>query len=180
MNESNTRFLKTTTTTTNISMMCSVCWFPWCNYLCRGCFQTTIVKSLTVELGRCAWSTFYDPVRAGSSTPLRGNVNEHCFLWQVWASVQFSRSVMSDSLWPHGLQHARLPCLSPTPGACSNSCPLSWSCHPTILSSVIPFSSCLQSFPASESFPMSQFFASGGQSIGAYWCFKFYFQSSGY
>ena len=79
----------------------------------------------------------------------------------------FNFSVVSDSLWPHGLQCARLPCPSPTPGACSNSCPLSQWCHPTILSFVIPFSSCLQSFPASGSFPVSQFFASGGQSIGA-------------
>ena len=78
----------------------------------------------------------------------------------------YSHSVVSDSLWPHELQHARLPCLSPTPWACSSSCPLSWWCHPTISSSVIPFSSCLQYFPGSESFPMSQFFASGGQSIG--------------
>ena len=75
-------------------------------------------------------------------------------------SVQFSRSVISDSLWPHELQHARPSCPSPTPGAYPNSCPLSWWCHPTILSSVIPFSSCLQSFPASGSFPMSQFFSS--------------------
>ena len=67
-------------------------------------------------------------------------------------SVQFSRSVVSDSLWSHGLQHARLPCPSPTPRACSNSCPSSWWCHPTISSSVVPFSSCLQSFPASGSF----------------------------
>ena len=81
-------------------------------------------------------------------------------------SSQFSHSVMSDSLRPHGLQHARLPCPSPIPGACSNSCPSSWRYHPTISSSVIPFSSCLQSFSASGSFPMSQFFASGGQSIG--------------
>ena len=79
--------------------------------------------------------------------------------------VQFSRSVMSDSLRPHGLQHARPPCSSPTPGACSNSCPSSQWCHPTISSSVVPFS-CLRSFPASSSFPMSQFFASGGQNIG--------------
>ena len=79
----------------------------------------------------------------------------------------FSRSVVSDSLWPHGLQYARLPCPLPTPGACSNSCPSSRWCHPTISSSVVPFSSCLQSFPASGSFLMSQFFASGGQSIGA-------------
>ena len=68
------------------------------------------------------------------------------------SSVQFSCSVVSDSLQPHGLQHTRLPSPSPTPGACSNSCPLSWWCHPTISSSVIPFSSCLQSFPASGSF----------------------------
>ena len=73
---------------------------------------------------------------------------------------------MSDSLRPRGLQHARLPCPSPTPRAWANSCPLSWWCHPTISSSVVPFSSCLQTFPASGSFPMSQFFASGGQSIG--------------
>ena len=79
---------------------------------------------------------------------------------------QFSRSVVSDSLWPQVLQHTRLPCPSPTPRAFSNSCPLIGWCHPTISSSVIPFSSCLQSFPASGSFSMSQFFASGGQSIG--------------
>ena len=82
------------------------------------------------------------------------------------SSVQFNRSIVSNSLWPHGLQHARSPCPSPTPGVYSNSCPLSWWCHATISSSVIPFSSHLQSFPASASFPVSQFFASGGQSIG--------------
>ena len=81
-------------------------------------------------------------------------------------SVQFSLSVMSDSLWPHGLQHARPPCPSPTPRVYSNSCPLSWWFHPTISSSVIRFSSCLQSFLASGSFQMSQLFASGGQNIG--------------
>ena len=80
-----------------------------------------------------------------------------------WLSVS---SVMSNSSLPRGLQHTRLSCPSPTPGACLNSCPLSQWCHPTISSSVIHFS-CLQSFPASESFPMSQFFASGGQSIRA-------------
>ena len=73
----------------------------------------------------------------------------------------FSHSVASDSLWPHGLQHTRLPCPSPSPGACSNSCSLSLWCHPTISSSIVPFSSWLQSFPASGSFPMSQLFASG-------------------
>ena len=73
---------------------------------------------------------------------------------------------MSDSLWPHGLQHARLPCPSPAPRVCSNSCPSSWWCHPTISSSVVPCSSSLQSFPAVGSFPRSQFFISGGQRIG--------------
>ena len=82
-------------------------------------------------------------------------------------SVQFSHSVVSSSLWPHGLQHTRFPCSSPTPRAYSNSWQSSWWCHPTISSSLIPFSSCLQSFPASGSFPMSQFFASGGPSIGS-------------
>ena len=82
------------------------------------------------------------------------------------SSVQFTHSVVSDSLQPHGLQHARLPCPSPTPGVYSNSCPLSWWCHTTISSSVVPFSFCLQSCPASGSFQMSQFFASRGQSIG--------------
>ena len=80
--------------------------------------------------------------------------------------VQFSCSVVSDSLQPHGPQHARPACPSPTPGAYSTSCPLSWWCHPTISSSVIPFSSSPQSFPASGSFQMSQLFASGGQRIG--------------
>ena len=86
-------------------------------------------------------------------------------------SVQFSCSVMSNSLRPHGLQYAGLPCPSPAPGACSNSCPLSQWCHPTISSSVVPFSSCLQSFPASGSFQMSQFFTSDGQSFR--WSFSF-------
>ena len=82
-----------------------------------------------------------------------------------FSSVQFSHSVVSDSLQPHGLQHTRTSCASTTPGACSNSCPLSWWCHPTISSSAVPFSR-LQSFPASGSFQISQFFTSGGQRIG--------------
>ena len=84
----------------------------------------------------------------------------------LFSSVQFSSSVMSDSLWPHGQQHARLPCPLPTPSVYSNSCSLSWWFHPTISFSVIPFSSHLQSFPGLGSFLMSQFFASGDQSIG--------------
>ena len=82
------------------------------------------------------------------------------------SSVQFSHSVTSDSLQPHDLQHARPPCPSPTPGVYSNSCPLSRWCHPAISSSVVPFSSCPQSLPASESFQMSQPFTWGGQSTG--------------
>ena len=98
---------------------------------------------------------------------LQHGVHHFCSTpWTSFSSVQFSQSVVSNSLWPHGLQHARPPCPSQTPRACSNSCLLSWWCHPTISSSVFPFSSCLQSFPASGSFPMNQFFASGGQSSG--------------
>ena len=92
-------------------------------------------------------------------------MNCHCYS-SFQSVVQFSCSVVSNSLQSHGLQHARPPCPSPTPRAYSNTCPSSQWCHPTISSSVVPFS-CLQSFPASGSFPMSQFFASGGQSIGA-------------
>ena len=96
-----------------------------------------------------------------------------CLLWDIFlklcflqfSSPQFSRSVMSNSATTR-TQHARIPCPSPVPRACSNSCPLSWWCHPTISSSAVPFSSSLQPSPASGSFQMSQFFASGGQSIG--------------
>ena len=84
----------------------------------------------------------------------------------VFTAVQFSRSVVSGSSWPHGPQHARASCPSPTPGVYPNSCPSSWWCHPAISSSVVPLSSCPQSFPGSGSFPISQLFASGSQSIG--------------
>ena len=101
-------------------------------------------------------------------------IKRHVLLWRntmknlvQFSSVQFSHSVMSDSSWPHGSQHTRSPCPSPTPRVYSNSSPLSWWCHPIISYSVVPFSSCLQSFPASGFFPMHQSFASGGQSIGA-------------
>ena len=92
--------------------------------------------------------------------------NQLCSRNSSFSSVQFSHSVVPNSLRPHGLQHARPPYPTPAPGVYSNSCPSSWWCHPTISSSVIPFYSCLQPFPASRSFQMSQFFASGGQSIG--------------
>ena len=107
------------------------------------------------------WRTLWNDKTPMGSVPGKGVVEPaHSSL------LLFSCSVLSESLWFHGLQHTRLPCPSPSPGACLNSSPLSGWCHPTISSSVIPFSFCLQSFPASQSFPMSQFFASGGQSIG--------------
>ena len=97
--------------------------------------------------------------------------SKQCFIMKSQKSCHlqlfFSRWVMSNSLQSHGLQHTSPPCSSPSPGACSNSCSLSQWCHPTISSSVVPFSSCLQSFPASQSLLMSQLFASGDQSIGA-------------
>ena len=106
-------------------------------------------------------------VRSFSSGPREGTtpfIGIRTFVCD-FQSVQFSRSAVSDSLRPHGLQHTRPPCPSPTPGVYPNSCPLSQWCHPTISSSVVPFS-CLQPFPASGSLQMTQFFASGGQSIG--------------
>ena len=102
-------------------------------------------------------------------TPLNSSFHDSGSIFYIYIhvmSVQFRHSVMSDSLRPHGLQHARFPCPSPTPRACSNSCASSWWWHATISSSIVPFSSCLQSFPASGSFQMSHFLASGGQSIG--------------
>ena len=92
--------------------------------------------------------------------------NNFWMLAEDISSVQFSHSVVSNSLWPHELQHTRPPCPSSTSGVHSNTCPSSRGCHPAISSSVIPFSSCPQSFPASESFPMSQLFTWGGQSTG--------------
>ena len=102
---------------------------------------------------------------AQSDTALNGCLVTVYYIY-TYVSVQLSRSVVSDSLRPHEPQHARPPCPSPTPGVYPNPCPLSRWCHPTISSSVVPFSSCPQPFPASGSFPMSQLFASGGQSIG--------------
>ena len=98
--------------------------------------------------------------------PLWSNIRNVICISKHCSSVQFSFSVVSDSLQPHGLQHTRPPCPSPTPRVYPNSCPLSRWCHPTISSSVIPFSSCLQYDWTSGSFQMSQFFASGGQNIG--------------
>ena len=102
---------------------------------------------------------------------MSGNTENLEDKWQqetlLHTMIQFSSVAQScPTMWPHGLQHARPPCPSPTPRVYSTSCPLSWSCHPTVSCSAVPFSSCPQSFPASGSFPMSQLFASGGQSIG--------------
>ena len=135
------------------------------------------VKGLTLSMDRAPYihqvKYYLERNRSGFKSKEQGWLQVHdvalllgtSFYWaDVW--IRFSPSVVSNSLWPHGLQPARPPCPSPTPTACSNSCPWSWWCHPTISSSVVLFSSCLQSFPASGSFPMSQFFPSGGQSIG--------------
>ena len=110
---------------------------------------TTIVKSIR-------------PVPRLLQSPIHNQaLNPKPWFWDI-ISFQFNHRVTSHSLWPHGLQHTRLSCPSPTPRAYSNSCPSSQWCHPTISSSVVPFSSHLQSFPASGSFQMSQFFRSGG------------------
>ena len=105
-------------------------------------------------------------VRVQTMAPLPAHILKSGQERSAVSSVQFSQSVVSDSLQTHGLQHTRPPCPSPVPGAYSNSCPSSRWCHPTISSSVVPFSSRLQSFSASGSFQISQFFISGGQSIG--------------
>ena len=116
--------------------------------------------------------TIWDTLGGTSTISLEGIHHELCFFKPAAIPMQifiklFSRSVVSHSLWPHGLQHARLACPSPSPEVCSSSCLSSRWYYPTISSSVIPFSSCLQSFPASGSFPKSLLFTSGGQSIGA-------------
>ena len=118
----------------------------------------SIMKSIFTAI-----TTLHDPF-IDPPTPF----NQHSVITNLLmsSSVQFSRSVVSSCLRSHELQHARPPCPSSTPGVYPDSCPLSWWCHRTIISSVIPFPSCLQTFPASGSFPMSRFFASGGQSIG--------------
>ena len=119
----------------------------------------------------CSFSSFFSKVLTKTvnfllSTALGAFHKFRCVVFSFsFTSVQ-SLSRVWPSLWPHQLQHVRLPSLSPTPGACSNSCVSYWWCHPTISSSVVPFSSCLQCFPASGSFPVGQFFTSGGHSIG--------------
>ena len=145
-----------------------------------------LVKNLPAMKETPVWSLgFEDPLEKGKAThsSILENSRDYtvhgvakcwtqlsnfhsCFLLYSLSSVQFSHSVVSNSLQPHESQHARPPCPSPTPGVHSDSRPSSQWCHPAISSSVVPFSSCLQSLPASESFPMSQLFAWGGQSTG--------------
>ena len=122
---------------------------------CPDCYPLTRTSAASIFAFKCFWQMLPQPGNASIQ-----NCKPSCS-----CSVQFTCLVLSDSLRPRGLQHTRLPYPPPTPGAYSNSCPLSRCCHPTISSSVIPFSSHLHSFPASGSFPMSQFFTSG-QSIG--------------
>ena len=134
----------------------------------RGIFQTRILEWVAISFSRGnSWPRNWTYVCG-----IGRQILYHWGTWEVWhvaicccrCSVQLLSRVWL--LRPHGLQHTRLPCPSPTPRAYSNSCPLSWWYHPAICSSVVLFSSCLQSFPAPGSFQMSQFFASGGQSIG--------------
>ena len=128
----------------------------------RAEFGNTDCLSLLNQLPTSLWVKFSTDISKIHSAPFfQIDIDPSKLL----PSVQFSRSVVSDSLRPHGLQHSRPPCPSPTPGVHTNPCPLSQWCHPTISSSVVPFSSCPQSFPASGSFPVSQFFTSGGQDI---------------
>ena len=135
-------------------------WFQVGKGVHQGCILSPCLFNLYAEY--IVWSSRLDEAQAGIKIAGRSIDN----LRHEDQSIQFSRSVVSDSLQPLRLQHARLPCPSPMPRAYSNSCPSCWWCHPTISSSVVPFSSHLQSFPASGSFPVTQFFASGGQSIG--------------
>ena len=141
------------------------------NILVQFSFLTPISYSQFEKTN--TWYQFYNDTVKMKYRVIHTMVNQRVQITNIrfsdyFSSVQFSLSVVSNSLWPHGLQHARPPCPLPTPEACSNSCPLSEWCHPTISSSVVPFSSCLQSFPASGSFPVSQFLASGGQRIGVW------------
>ena len=135
---------------------------PWVAVKTTGVERTT-QKEDEVQEKRVRGRALENPDIEG---PHRRHESKRRGVYSSVQSVQFSFSVMSNSLWPHGLQHTRLPCPSPTPAAYSNSCPLHWWCHPTVSSSVTPFFSCLQSFLVSASFPMSRFFALGGQSIG--------------
>ena len=122
-------------------------------------FSVSILSEMISDIGGGGSTVFL-------SNPDHTSQHKLSRIHSCFSSIQFSRSVVSNSLWPHESQHARPPCLSPAPGVHSYSRPSSQWCHPAISSSVVPFSSCPQYLPASESFPMSQLFAWGGQSIG--------------
>ena len=126
------------------------------------CWQCTQILRIAPHSSLCSSGPLF--CKGGCKSIFLNAFHPVCVHGPQW-QIQFSRSVVSDSLQPPGLQHARPLCPSPTPRVYSNSCPLSWWCQPTISSSVIPFSSCLQSFPASGSFQMNQLFASCAQSI---------------
>ena len=128
---------------------------PW--YLYRSSFSLIIDNTVLLDSFWIAVANFM----------YNSTLDLDIMLQKLTVQISSIHSVMSNSLQLHGLEHARLPCPTVTPRTCSNSWSLSWWCHPTISSSAVPFSSCLQSFPASGSFPVSQFFTSGGQSIGA-------------
>ena len=131
---------------------------PW-----RGHGNPLQYACLQNSMGREAgWATVHKDAKSWTTTE---QLTLSLFIMYTY-SVQFSHSVMSDSLWLHRLQHTRPPCPSPTPGIYPNSCPLSRWCHPIMSSSVVPFSSCPKSLPASGSFQMRQLFTSGGQNIG--------------
>ena len=135
-------------------------------FLKSYCFRTMVIVSVLVDGNHKSpqWFQYFMFPRAGVAKGHKlSELQKQIYSLKI---LFFSHSVMSDSLWPHGLQHARLPCPSPYLRAYSDSCPLSEWCHPTISCSVDPFS-CLQSFPASMSFPVNLLFASGGQSVDA-------------
>ena len=117
--------------------------------------------------GNCGLAEIFLYIKSCTYSPNHMIIHQTLRLFWQRLLLLFSCSVLSNSLQPLGLQHARFPCPSPSPGACSNSCPLSQWCHPTTSSSVVSFSSCLQSLPASGSFPLSRLFTSGGQITGA-------------
>ena len=137
------------------------------NLMDRGAWWATIHRITKDQTPLSDWA--HSTLAHGMNGTFYHHQHRWYYLDIIWllikVSVQFNCSIVSNSLWPHGLKHARLPCPTATPRACSNSCPLSRWCHPTISSSAVLFSSCLQSFLASGYFPMSQFFTSGDQSI---------------
>ena len=161
----------------NLSSLLIISWPPFVKIFSRLSFVPLIYIypftsiplcwPATMEILKCFFLLYF--INMVLYIDLNLNVKPTFHSWDKlpFSSVQFSRSVVSESLWPNGPQHTRSPCPSPAPRVYSNSCPLSWWCHPTISSSVVPFSARHQSFPASGYFSMSQFFASGGQSIGA-------------